>query len=70
MLNVFYQSIPTKEKIVLKSFQRTSGLTETELEVFVALLSLSSGLGSTESLFPTEEMGNPLSLVSSWELSL
>ena len=55
----------------LKHVWSQSKLTETGLEVFVVLLSLNSAdFPSSESLFPTDETGIPLSLVSNWELSL
>lgn len=48
-----------------------SKLTETGLEVFAELRSFSSAaFPSSESLFPTDETGIPLSFVSNWELSL
>lgn len=60
--NYFLKGLSQQEKY------HVTGLTETELEVMI--LSFNSALARMESLFPTEEMGNPLSLVSSWELSI
>lgn len=53
------------------AYEEQSTLTDTALDVFVAHLSFSSAVfPNIESLFPADESGIPLILVSNWELSL